>query len=47
MTNTTAISLVILIVGGLAFDHFILDNSVALFLSRQFILLIDWMKFWT
>ena len=47
MTNSLAISLVILIVGGLAFDHFMLYSSVALFLSRKFILLIDWMKFWT
>ena len=46
MTNTFAISLVILIVGGLAFDHFLLESSVALFLSRQFVLLIDWMKYW-
>lgn len=47
MTNTLAISLVILIVGGLALDHFLLDSTLALFLSRQFVLLIDWMKFWT
>ncbi len=46
MTNTLAISLAILIVGGLAIDHFMLDSSIALFLSRQFVLLIDWMKFW-
>ena len=47
MTNTLAVSLVILIVGGLALDHYMLDSSVALFLSRQFVLLIDWLKFWT
>ena len=46
MTNGLAISLLILIVGGLAFDHYMLDSSIALFLSRQFVLLIDWMKFW-
>ncbi len=46
MTNPLAISLAILSVGGLAIDHFMLDSSIALFLSRQFVLLIDWMKFW-
>ena len=46
MTNGLAISLVLLIVGGLAIDHYMLDSSIALFLSRQFVLLIDWLKFW-
>ena len=46
MTNTLAIGLVILIVGGLALDQYLQDGAMALFLSRQFVLLIDWIKFW-
>ena len=46
MSNTLAFTLVIIIVGFFALDHFVLQLDAARFLFRKLIDLIQWMAIW-
>jgi len=46
MSNTLAISLIILVVGFLALDHYVLHWDVALFAMRKLIGMIDTLAIW-
>ena len=46
MTNTLAIILGILIVGGLALDYALYDTEHLIFLAKKFFVLLDWLAFW-
>lgn len=46
MTNPIAVFLVVLILGGLAFDLIFLDGQSILLLARKFFQLVEWMAFW-
>lgn len=46
MTNQTALVLAVLIVAGIVVDYVYFDFSYALFLSRKFLELMDWIAFW-
>ena len=46
MTNQTALVLAVLIVAGIVVDYVYFDLSYALFLSRKFLELMDWVAFW-
>ena len=46
MTNTIAIGLGLLILGGLAIDAFLTGGDGLTFLAIKFIELLDWLAFW-
>ncbi|MDP5085440.1 MAG: hypothetical protein NWQ23_08465 [Yoonia sp.] len=46
MTNTIALCLGLLLLALFAFDYAQYDLANALFLSRKFMDLIEWMAFW-
>ncbi|KQI73122.1 glyceraldehyde-3-phosphate dehydrogenase [Loktanella sp. 5RATIMAR09] len=46
MTNTIAVLLGLFLVALLGFDYLQYDGANALFLSRKFVELIEWMAFW-
>lgn len=46
MTNTIALILGLLILGGIAVDVLIYGNEHMLFLGRKFFDLLDWVAFW-
>ncbi len=46
MTNTIALILALLILGGIAVDVTFNDTDNLLFLSRKFFELLDWVAFW-
>ncbi len=46
MTNTIAIVLAVLIVGGLALDYAMFGSEHLVFLARKFFVLLDWLAFW-
>ncbi|KQB97808.1 glyceraldehyde-3-phosphate dehydrogenase [Loktanella sp. 1ANDIMAR09] len=46
MTNTIAVLLGLFLVALLGFDYLQYDGANALFLSRKFVGLIEWMAFW-
>ena len=46
MTNSIAISLVLLILGALGLDFMYNDWNASLFLARKMAQMIEWMAFW-
>ncbi len=46
MTNTLAIGLGLLVLGGLAIDAFLTGSDGFLFLASKLIELLDWIAFW-
>lgn len=46
MTTRLTLILAVLIVGGLAADHFLNGGNATLFALREFRQLIDWVAFW-
>ncbi|WP_400088721.1 hypothetical protein [Yoonia sp. R78084] len=46
MTNTIAVLLGLFLVALLGFDYLQYDGAYALFLSRKFVELIEWLAFW-
>lgn len=46
MTNTIAIVLGLLILGGIALDYAVYGTEHLLFLGKKLFALIDWMAFW-
>jgi hypothetical protein len=46
MTNTIAIVLGVLILGGIALDYAVYGAEHLLFLGKKLFALIDWMAFW-
>ena len=46
MTNTIAITLGLLILGGLAVDYALFGSEHLVFLGRKLFALIDWVAFW-
>lgn len=46
MTNSIAIGLGLLILGGIGVDTFLTGGEGSLFLARKGLDLLDWMAFW-
>ena len=46
MTNKIAVFLGLFLIALLGFDYLQYDSANALFLSRKFVELIEWMAFW-
>ncbi len=46
MTNSIALVLGAVIIGGIVFDLTTYDGSNLLFLGKKFMELIEWMAFW-
>ncbi len=46
MNNAIAFSLFALIVGFFAFDSFVLDGQMTVFLGRKFLELVRYVAFW-
>ncbi len=47
MTTSMAIVLAMLIAGGVFADFYFSDGAVSLYLTQQFVELLDWMSFWS
>ena len=46
MTNTIAIILGLLILGGITVDYVLYDTQHMIFLGKKFFELLDWVAFW-